>query len=29
LKKAWTRQRHGPTWSVANVRKDMVGNSEH
>ena len=29
LKKAWTIQRHGPTWSVANVRTDMVRNSEH
>ena len=28
LKKAWTKQRHGPTWSVANVRTDMVRNSE-
>ena len=29
LKKAGTGQRHGPTWSVANVRTDMVRNSEH
>ena len=28
LKKAGTGQRHGPTWSVANVRTDMVRNSE-
>ena len=29
LEKVWTRQEHGPKWSVTNVRTDMVRNSEH
>jgi len=29
LEKVRTGQEHGPKWSVANVRTDMVRNSEH
>jgi len=29
LEKVWTGQEHGPKWTVANVRTDMVRNSEH